>query len=116
MGVGDRQQWQLLGQRQTPIPDRDHPTHGGPGQSLGHKPGLGDTGIPHHKHQPGRLSQRRLQAGQLPLPADKGPVPAIRPRLVRQHKSEKGSARRGGQDSAGQVRADERAIRGKRVC
>jgi hypothetical protein len=50
----------------------------------------------------------------------KAPVPAIRPppspRLVRQHKSEKGSARRGGQDSAGQVRADERATRGRRVC
>ena len=67
----DRQQRQLLGQRQAPSPRRDQPVGRGPAHAFPGEPRLADTSIPDHKDHPRVAAQRRAQARQLTLPADK---------------------------------------------
>ena len=68
---GHRQQRQLLVQRQASPPRGQQPGRHGPLQPFPHEPRLASASVPHHQQEPRILVQRRPQARQFALTADK---------------------------------------------
>ena len=75
--LADRQERELLGQRQAGAPGRQRPA-----QALRHEPRLADAGVTRHEHQPRPAAQRGAQVGYFTLPAgehhrtDQAPLPS----------------------------------------